>query len=72
VKLGTCWRQHFGAIGTADGARMHEKTEYLLYTAIISNGIVEEKSIVVARWFSLHRLLIAMAICLKSRDIDII
>jgi hypothetical protein len=49
-----------------------------LDSAIISNGVVEEKSVVVAPWFwflccsycdrwidFLHGFLIAMAICLK-------
>jgi hypothetical protein len=35
---------------------MREKTKMLLDTAIISNGVVEQKSSVVARWFSIYVL----------------
>jgi hypothetical protein len=42
-------RRHFGAIWAADGARMREKAEVPLDTAIISTGVVAVKSVVVAR-----------------------
>jgi hypothetical protein len=41
--------RHFVVIWTAAGVKMHEQAEMLLHTAIISNGVVEEKSVVVAR-----------------------
>jgi hypothetical protein len=48
------WRRHFGAIRTADGSRMGEKVELPLDAAILSNGVVEEKSVVAASCFSVY------------------
>jgi hypothetical protein len=43
------WPRHLEAKGTADGATMREKSEVLLDIAILSNGVVEQKSVVIAR-----------------------
>jgi hypothetical protein len=40
----------------ADGARMCEKAEMLLDTAVISNGVLEEKSLFGTRWFATYVL----------------
>jgi hypothetical protein len=43
-------------IRRTDGARMCEKAEMLLDTAVILNGVLEEKSLFGTRWFAIYVL----------------